>query len=537
MKKRSIAFLLIVMLLSITGCGRTQSLKESNTTVKQRLISAVQDLPQSKTLYFKNGLTITGMGVNYSGNAVKNGDNYYFPAITQMTGVTLNIFWTSADSYQTSLSTTLLEGTDQLPDILNASDFGVMDLVDDGAVIPLDDYLDLMPDIVAAVGSERMDNWREADGHIYAFPSVTNVQGAQTMMVRKDWLDKLGLEEPQSWEEWLTLWRAIRDNDVNGNGDPNDEIPFASQYGDDGERCLLPLLNAFGIKVSGDTQYCLLDDGTYTMVYEHPQYKEFLKAMQQLYAEGLIPADLEQMQLEQMDAAMDEDRLGTTFNWAERCRTSAQTLRQNGVENAIWEAVAPITGPDGTQMTPERLMLTPIWCISAEAKKNGKVEDIVRFFNWCYTQEGSWLYSYGLPGISYNLKDDVPIMIPEITENGFTSYRDAGCNIESFGGLWQEGAFTQCLFKGKSQKEMDDMTREFYKGIKVVNEDYFYTLPKTLETPAYTQYHIPLIQEGVCKLRDKAIRGEITSETFFSGYTDLKHKGLNKVLTEDNPAP
>lgn len=386
MKKKLIAFLLPLVLLSTAGCDSTQSLKktkETKETIKSRLLSAVKDLPRSKQLYFEDGLTITGMGVNDYGNAVKKGVNYYFPAIAQMTGVTLDIFWAASESYQTSLSATLLEGTDKLPDILNASDFGVMDLADDGAVIQLDDYLELMPDIVAAVGPERMDHWREVDGHIYSIPSITNVQGAQTMMVRKDWLDKLGLKEPETWDEWLTLWRAIRDQDVNGNGDPNDEIPFASQYGVDGERCLLPLLNAFGIKASGDTQFCLLDDGTYTFVYEHPRYKEFLEAVQQLYAEGLIPADLEQMQLDQLDAAMDENRLGTTFNWAERCRTSGQTLRQNGVETALWEAVSPITGPDGTQMTPERLMLMPMWCISVEAKKNGKVEDIVRFFNWC----------------------------------------------------------------------------------------------------------------------------------------------------------
>ena len=296
MKKKMIVFLLPLALLSIIGCGSTQNIEETKETIKSRLLSAVQDLPQSQQLYFEDGLTITGMGVNDYGNTVKKGDNYYFPAIEQMTGVTLDIFWAASESYKTSLSATLLEGTDQLPDILNASDFGVMDLADDGAVIQLDEYLELMPDIVAAVGSERMDHWREADGHIYAIPSITNVQGAQTMMVRKDWLDKLGLSEPETWDEWLTLWRAIRDNDVNGNGDPNDEIPFASQYGVDGERCLLPLLNAFGIKASGDTQFCLLDDGTYTMVYEHPRYQEFLEAVQQLYAEGLIPADLEQMQ-------------------------------------------------------------------------------------------------------------------------------------------------------------------------------------------------------------------------------------------------
>lgn len=537
MNRKIISSLLAVnMLLGLAACGKTEAAPAAEAGIKEKLIAGVDRLEKSQQLYFEDGLTITGMGVNFSGDVTKKTDNFFWPAIEKMTGVNLDIFWEEKESYITSLSTTLLTGTDKLPDILDASDFGVMDLADDGAVIPLDDYLDLMPDIVAAVGEDRMSYWRQVDGHIYTIPSIINVPGAQTMMVRKDWLDKLGLTEPQTWDQWVNLWRAIRDNDLNGNGDPNDEIPFASQYGADGERCFLPLLNAFGIRTSGDTQFCLLDDGSYTMVYEHPKYPEFLEAMQGLYEEGLIFSEFDSMYAGDMDAAMDENRLGTAFNWAERCRTSSQALREAGVQDALWAAVAPIAGPDGAQMTPERIMVMPVWCITSAAEKRGNVENIVRFFNWYYSEEGSCLYSYGLPGISYEMVDGVPVMVSEITENGFTDYRAAGCNIECFGGLWQESAFMQCLFEGRTEEEMDDMTEEFYKGISVVNNGYFYALPKTYETPAYTQYRNSLITEGVCKLRNQAIKGEISPETFFEAFNALKQQGLQSVMDEATEA-
>ena len=537
MKRRIICSILAMgMLLDLTACGKPEQTPEPEAGIKEKLIAAVDRLDRSQQLYFEEGLTITGMGINYSGDVTKKTDNFFWPAIEKMTGVNLDIFWEERESYIASLSTTLLTGTDALPDILDASDFGVMDLADDGAVIPLDDYLYLMPDIVAAVGEDRMSYWQQADGHIYTIPSIINVPGAQTMMVRKDWLDKLGLSQPQTWEEWVTLWRAIRDKDLNGNGDPNDEIPFASQYSADGERCLLPLLNAFGIRTSGDTQFCILDDGTYTMVYEHPRYPEFLEAMRELYDEGLIPSQFDSMSLADMDAAMDENRLGTAFNWAERCRTSSQALREAGVEDALWAAVTPIVGPEGDQMTPERIMVMPMWCITSGAEKRGKVEDIVRFFNWYYSEEGSYLYSYGLPGVSYELVDGAPVMVGEMTANGFTDYRAAGCNIECFGGLWQESAFMQCLFAGRTVEEMDDMTGEFYKGISVVNNGYFYALPKTYETPAYTQYRNALITEGVCKLRDRAIKGELSVEAFLEAFASLKEQGLQRVIDEASEA-
>ena len=83
---------------------------------------------------------------------------------------------------------------------------------------------------------------------------------------------------------------------------------------------------------------------------------------------------------------------------------------------------------------------------------------------------------------------------------------------------------------------MDELTEEFYKGIGVVNNGYFYPYPMTYETPAYTQYRTALITEGVCKLRNRAIKGEISVEEFFSEYEELKQRGLQQVIDETRAA-
>ena len=53
-----------------------------------------------------------------------------------------------------------------------------------------------------------------------------------------------GLDAPEIWEDWLTYWRGVRDNDLNGNGDPTDEIPIALSQSSDGERSLTLLLRS-----------------------------------------------------------------------------------------------------------------------------------------------------------------------------------------------------------------------------------------------------------------------------------------------------
>lgn len=351
------------------------------------------------------------------------------------------------------------------------------------------------------------------------------------MMVRQDWLTALGLEPPETWDDWLTYWRGVRDNDLNGNGDPTDEIPLALPQGADGERSLTQLLNAFGIAASNDTQFCLLDDGSYTMVYEHPRYPAFLEAMAGLYAEGILTEGYESFSYASIEQAMGDNTLGSTMTFA-ASGAQTNTLRENGVSDALWLSVAPVTGPYGDRMLPERELISPTWCITAGAAEAGKVEDILRFFNWCYTEEGARLYNYGIEGVSYTVQDGNPVLDRGLIANGFSDYRAVGINYEPFGGFWWKDAYMQCLFAGETLENLTDVQRQTYNGLFVLNHDFFYVQPPTIETQSYVTYRAPLITEGVCRLRDQAIRGEISLDAFWAGYAQLREKGLAQVIAD-----
>ena len=535
MKRCYLAFLLALALL-LGGCqakAPTGNVPEAYSAERMNrdLLAAAAKLPRSGTLYFENGLEITGIGMTYDGRPTGFDGCYYFPAIEAMTGVHVAIDWQQSEGYSSAIATTLLMSRKDLPDLINPTDFGVMDLADDGLIVPLDDYLDLMPDLVAAVGPERMDAWRASDGHIYTIPSVSTIRGSFSMMVRRDWLDALGLAEPEVWEDWLTYWRGVRDNDLNGNGDPSDEVPLALAQSADGERSLTLLLNAFGIVASNDTQFCVLEDGTYTMVYEHPRYPEFLAAMAGLYAEGILAEGYESFSYASIERMMGDNTLGSAMTFA-AAGAQTEALRKGGDADALWQSVRPVAGPYGDRMIQERELVMPVWCITAGARENGKVEDIVRFFNWCYTQEGARLYSYGIEGVSYTLQDGSPVLDRELVANGFADYRAVGINYEPFGGCWLQDAYMQCLFAGKARDELTDAQKEVYNGLFTINNAFFYTQPLTIETQSYVQYRTSLITQGVCRLRDQAIRGEITQEDFWSGYAQLKEKGLDQVIAD-----
>ena len=534
MKKRYLAMVLFAsMLLGGCGANNQKSEEEGFQTEKmnQELITASASLPKSNLLYFENGLEITGLGVTYDGRPTEFDGCYYFPAIETMTGVHVSIDWQENEGYSSAVATTLLSNKENLPDIINPTDFGVMDLADDGLIVPLDDYLELMPDIVDAVGEEHMDDWRSSDGHIYTIPSLSTIPGSFSMMVRQDWLNDLNLDVPETWEDWLTYWRGVRDQDLNGNGDTTDEIPIALSESADGERSLTLLLNAFGIAASNDTQFCLLDDGTYTMVYEHPRYPAFLEAVAGLYAEGILVEGYESFSYASIEQAMGENTLGSTMTFA-ASGAKTTTLRDSGEKDALWISVEPVAGPYGDQMIQERDLVFPTWCITAGAYEKGKAEDIVRFFNWCYTKEGADLYNYGIEGVSYTVQDGAPVLDKDLVANGFSDYRAVGINYEPFGGYWLRDSYMQCLFAGETKENLTDVQSEIYNGLFVINNDFFYNQPLTIETESYVKYRTSLITEGVCKLRDQAIRGEISLDEFWSGYEQLKEEGIDKIIED-----
>ena len=532
MKKLVSLALALVMLLSLTS-----AMADTVGGMADGWWKDIEIAP-SETFHLDEPLTITALGIHFNQYPTEFDGCYYLPTVEKYTNVHLQVDWRPDSDWNTQVATALAGGIDNLPYLIRPGTYGVAALANEGAIVPLDDYLDLIPNIVAAVGEERFADWKAADGHFYTIPTIVNVPGSQSTAVRKDWLDKLNMDVPTTWEEWKAYWYGVRDNDMNGNGDTTDEIPIVLEMGQNGERSLHALLNAFGIKASSDAQFCVLDDGTYTMVYEHPRYREFITEMQQLYADKIIDQEFATRYQADMYNTMSGNLAGTVFTWAEQCAVHSETLIANGVEDGLYLTCAPITGPYGDQYIQKRQGITGNWCITAKAEADGKVEDILKFWNWMFSDEGVMLYNYGIEGYTYTMVDGSPVINPEITAAGFNDYRTLGMEFEPVGGNWQNDAFMQCVFSGKTVDELTVPRKSFYDGLNEhgVNDGKYYAMPPTLETEAYVEYRAELITSGVCALRDQCVAGQLSVDDFFAKYEELKGRGLQDIIDQGTEA-
>jgi len=507
MKKHYVFFAVLLLVVLAAGCKR----------------QAASDSQQQQ-----GPMTVSVVATHWAPYPLPAEDSVIFKAIEENLGVKFSFDWRQATDYGTQIAVLLASGN--LPDVLNPPGglAGSVNMKDEGAVIVLDDLLQRYgQNILKAVGPSRMASWRQVDGHIYTITGIVDIEGSYSWMVRKDWLDKLGLKEPSTWNDWLTVWRAFRDNDVKGDRTP--VIPLAFDMG--GQRVVAPLMWAFGIQCTPDSQFCVYNN-RYIPVYEHPRYVDFLRAAADLYREGILDREFSSRVQNDLFTAMDSGILGSTMTWAERASISTTTNRGAGDQAALWKTLPPPVGPFGDQYIQPRDWRQTSLCITTEAEKTGKAERIMQVFDWLYGDKGIELFSYGVAGKTFDYVNNKPVLKPELLTESFVSYRSAGLQYGPFVGIWTEDAYMQCLNRGLSYNQLEVQVQSFYDGLFTVNKGRYFSLPDTLTTEAYVRYNAELITNGVCVLRDRCIAGQISVDEFTRQYQALKARGFQQIIDQ-----
>jgi len=112
--------------------------------------------------------------------------------------------------YATALSNMLLSG--DIPDLIYFQG-GDTKMADQGILEDLNPWIEKSPNLKAALWPHNVERLKNYPFLLYIFPPRV----PQPVM-RKDWLEKLGVQPPQTIEEYEALFEAIHDNDLDGDG-------------------------------------------------------------------------------------------------------------------------------------------------------------------------------------------------------------------------------------------------------------------------------------------------------------------------------
>ncbi len=204
-----------------------------------------------------------------------------------MSRANINITFDSVLSADLTEKRNLMLASGEYPDMLFKSGIGMGDLTKyggQGILIPLEDLVhEYMPNLTAKL--DEIDGWQyltSPDGHIYSIPEISARGEINLFWLNKKWLDNLSLEEPKSMDDLYEVLKAFKEQDANGNGDPEDEIPFSLTQGD-----YLGLLKYSGFSYD-EGSMCAVIDGKLTYVPTTDYFREYVAYLAKLYQEGLL---------------------------------------------------------------------------------------------------------------------------------------------------------------------------------------------------------------------------------------------------------
>ena len=305
----------------------------------------------------------------------------------------------------------------ELPDVMllpNGVNLG--ELGSDGRIVPLEGYIDKYGDNINAMYEEfpHVKALTSADGHIYSINTVS--ENAYFMpyafTIRKDWLDRLGLKEPETIDELVTVLEAFRDEDADGDGNKNNEIPFSvgghawyTTFWAQAWNLHLFYSDGWYPDENGNMQYEFMSD----------RAKEFYTWLNNFYEEGLLDPELTMGDETKLFEKVSRNEVGAFLAYPAQIPALESALEANGVEGAELLPLVPPKGPYA-QMTEILGDVTVNGYVVTESCKNPEV--VVALIDYLMSNEGKALMNLGIEGVTYTRDaDGTPKFTEYVTAN------------------------------------------------------------------------------------------------------------------------
>jgi len=260
-------------------------------------------------------------------------------------------------------------------------------------------------------------------------------------MIRKDWLDELGLAVPTTIDEWYTVLKAFKEK-------KGAEAPFCANLDYLGKGTAA----AFGAPIgyyqeNGKVKSGLLDPG----------FKDYLTTMAKWYSEGLIDKNFASNDGKMMDYAMTSGKSGLCFGWlGAHMGKYTTTVREKDPKFELVGLPYPtLKKGDTVKFAP---FGSPVsgQCASISAKSKYK-ELAARMLDYNYTKDGAMFNNFGVENDDYKMDNGYPKFTDKILKNpqGLTLAQTTGFYMRASSPHpgWQDHRYLEQYYPLKEQKD------------------------------------------------------------------------------------
>jgi putative aldouronate transport system substrate-binding protein len=374
-------------------------------------------------------------------------------ALEEKTGYKVNITWVPNTQYSDKLSITM--ASDKCPEIIVAGKgANVNNIVKKGGFWKLDDYLKDYPNLMKM--DKKIQENASFNGETYGIYRIRDVARFATM-IRKDWLDKLGLQEPKTLDEFTEMLKAFRDKDPDGNGKKDTYGMVIPKWSGTNSFSPLDQMSVW----FGAPNVMKVENGKITPDFMTDEYMASLDYFKMLYDEGLMNKDFAVRETDKWDDDFVNGKAGVIVDTQTRVFNNAKKIAENygktdkDVDQWVTMIDNVVTPTGGDKILPSTGYSSMMMVPKLSVKNEKQLKKVLDFLNKLNSEEITILLQRGVEGKQYEVKGNeyVDIItgnssIDKTNSNDLNSFWQISPNVANYD-LHKENKGTKLEERGK----------------------------------------------------------------------------------------